>query len=144
MAKEISIGKVRIGNGNPLVIIAGPCVVESRELALKVARDAKKITEKLGLPYIYKSSYKKANRTSAKSFVGIGMDQALKILDEVKRELDLPILTDIHSETEVEAASEVADVPSNSGVPLQTDRSFASRRKNWEGCKYKEGPIHGA
>ncbi|MFZ1082208.1 MAG: 3-deoxy-8-phosphooctulonate synthase [Candidatus Kryptoniota bacterium] len=110
MAKEISIGKVRIGNGNPLVIIAGPCVVESRELALKVARDAKKITEKLGLPYIYKSSYKKANRTSAKSFVGIGMDQALKILDEVKRELDLPILTDIHSETEVEAASEVADV----------------------------------
>ncbi len=110
MTKEISICKIKIGNGNPLVIIAGPCVVESRELALKVARDAKKITGNLGLPYIYKSSYKKANRTSGKSFVGIGMDQALKILEEVKREFDLPILTDVHSEAEVEAASEVADV----------------------------------
>jgi 2-dehydro-3-deoxyphosphooctonate aldolase (KDO 8-P synthase) len=110
MTKEISIGKIRIGNGNPLVIIAGPCVVESRELALKVAHDAKKIAEKLGVPLIYKSSYKKANRTSGKSFVGIGMDEALKILGEVKKEFNLPILTDVHSENEVEAAAEVADV----------------------------------
>jgi len=110
MVKEISIGKIKIGDGNPLVIIAGPCVVESRELALKVAREARKITNKLGLRYIYKSSYKKANRTSGKSFAGIGMDEALKILDEVKKEFDLPILTDVHSENEVEAAAEVADV----------------------------------
>lgn len=110
MTKEISIGKIKIGNGNPLVIIAGPCIVESRELALKVARDAKKIAEKIGLPYIYKSSYKKANRTSGKSFVGIGMDEALRILGEVKKEFDLPVLTDVHSEIEVEAAAEIADV----------------------------------
>ncbi len=110
MTKEISVGNIRIGDGNPLVIIAGPCVVESRELALKVARDAQKITEKLGLPYIYKSSYKKANRTSGKSFVGIGEDEALKILEEVKREFGLPILTDVHSESEVKKAAEVADV----------------------------------
>ncbi|MGO9481511.1 MAG: 3-deoxy-8-phosphooctulonate synthase [Candidatus Kryptoniota bacterium] len=110
MATEITIGKIKIGKGNTLVIIAGPCVVESRELAFKVARDAKRIAEKLEMPFIYKSSYKKANRTSAKAFVGIGMDQALKILDEVKREFDLPILTDVHSEDEVDEAAEVADV----------------------------------
>jgi 2-dehydro-3-deoxyphosphooctonate aldolase (KDO 8-P synthase) len=110
MTKEITVGKIRIGNDNPLVIIAGPCVVESRELAMKVARDAKKVAEKLSLPYIYKSSYKKANRTSGKSFVGIGMDEALKILGEVKSEFGLPILTDVHSEGEVNAAAEVADV----------------------------------
>ncbi len=110
MTREISIGKIKIGNGSPLVIIAGPCVVESRELALKVARDAKNIAEKIGLPYIYKSSYKKANRTSGRSFVGIGMDEALRILGEVRREFDLPILTDVHSETEVEGAAEIADI----------------------------------
>ncbi len=110
MMKEINIGRIRIGKDNPIVIIAGPCVVESRELAMNVARDAQKITEKLGLPYIYKSSYKKANRTSEKSFVGLGMDEALRILEEVKKEFDLPILTDVHSETEVDAAAGVADV----------------------------------
>jgi 2-dehydro-3-deoxyphosphooctonate aldolase (KDO 8-P synthase) len=110
MTKQITIGKIAIGNGNPLVVIAGPCVVENRELALRVAREAKKATDKLGLPYIYKSSYKKANRTSGKSFIGIGMDEALKILEEVKREFDLPILTDVHSEVEVSAAAQVADI----------------------------------
>ncbi len=110
MTRVVEIAKTRIGSGNPLVIIAGPCVVESRELAMKVARDAKKITDKLGLPYIYKSSYKKANRTSGNSFAGLGMDEALKILQEIKKEFNLPILTDVHSETEVETAAEVADV----------------------------------
>ncbi len=110
MAGIINIGEIKVGGTNPLVIIAGPCVVESREMALSVARDAKRITDKLGLPYIYKSSYKKANRSSGRSFVGIGMEEALKILQEVKAEFDLPILTDVHSETEVEAAAEVADV----------------------------------
>ena len=106
----VKLKDIRIGEDNPLVVIAGPCVVESRELAFKVAGDAKKITEKLGMPYIYKSSYKKANRTSGKSFVGIGMDEALKILSDVKREFDLPIITDVHSEEEVATAAEVADV----------------------------------
>jgi 2-dehydro-3-deoxyphosphooctonate aldolase (KDO 8-P synthase) len=110
MTAEVAIGKIKIGGGNPLVIIAGPCVVESRELALKVAHDAKKITERMGLPYIYKSSYKKANRTSGRSFTGIGMEAALKILSEVKKEFDIPILTDVHSEAEVHPAAEVADV----------------------------------
>ncbi len=110
MANEVSVGKLRVGNGQPLVIICGPCVVESRELTFQVASEAQKIVKKLALPFIFKSSYKKANRTSGKSFVGIGMDEALKILAEVKREFGLPVLTDVHSETEVRAAADVADV----------------------------------
>ncbi len=108
--KIISVHDINVGGGNPPIIIAGPCVVESRDLALKVADEAKRITRKLGLAYIYKSSYKKANRSSGGSFIGIGIDEALKILAEVKSEFDLPILTDVHSETEVGAAAEVADI----------------------------------
>lgn len=106
----VSVKDIAIGGGNPLVVIAGPCVIESRELALKVAGDAKKITARIGIPYIFKSSYKKANRTSGKSFVGLGMDEGLKILEEVRKEFGLPVLTDVHSEIEVAAAAEVADV----------------------------------
>ncbi|HQT90436.1 MAG TPA: 3-deoxy-8-phosphooctulonate synthase [Candidatus Kryptobacter bacterium] len=110
MTNVVGIGKIKIGGDNPLVIIAGPCVIESRDLIMKVAGNARKITQALGFPFIFKSSYKKANRTSGKSFVGIGMDEGLRILAEVKREFDLPVLTDVHSEMEVEAAAEVADV----------------------------------
>lgn len=106
----ISVRDIKIGGGSQLVIIAGPCVVESRELALRVAEDASRAARKIGLPYIYKSSYKKANRTSGSSFVGLGMYEGLKILAEVKREFGLPILTDVHSENEVSAVAEVADV----------------------------------
>lgn len=106
----IRIGKIQIGNGNPLVLIAGPCVVENREMILKTALHVKSTAEKYGTPVVFKSSYKKANRTSSKSFVGIGMDEALKILAEVKKEFDLPILTDIHTEPEAAIAAEVADV----------------------------------
>ncbi len=106
----ISVGSIKIGGGSPLVIIAGPCVVESRDLAMKVAGDAAKAASKAGFPYIYKSSYKKANRTSGKTFMGPGIDEGLAILAEVKKEFGVPILTDIHSENEVTAAAEVADI----------------------------------
>jgi 2-dehydro-3-deoxyphosphooctonate aldolase (KDO 8-P synthase) len=110
MTNVVGIGKIKVGRGNPLVIIAGPCVIESREMIMDVAANASKIAQALGFPFIFKSSYKKANRTSGKSFVGIGMDEGLRILEEVKREFDLAVLTDVHSEMEVEAAAEVADV----------------------------------
>lgn len=106
----IRIRNIQIGNGNPLVLIAGPCVVENREMILKTAHHVKSTAEKYGTPVVFKSSYKKANRTSGKSFVGIGMDEALAILAEVKKEFDLPILTDIHTEPEAVIAAEVADV----------------------------------
>jgi 2-dehydro-3-deoxyphosphooctonate aldolase (KDO 8-P synthase) len=107
---KLQIGKIPIGENSPLVLFAGPCVVESREITLRTAEQVKNTAAKLGTPVVFKSSYKKANRTSGKSFVGIGMDEALKILGEVKRETGLPIITDIHAETEAAVAAEVADV----------------------------------
>jgi 2-dehydro-3-deoxyphosphooctonate aldolase (KDO 8-P synthase) len=106
----VRVGTISIGDGNPLVLFAGPCVVESREMILKTAEQVQKTARKYSAPVVFKSSYKKANRTSGKSFIGIGMDEALKILEEVKKELGLPILTDIHTEQEAPVAAQVADV----------------------------------
>ncbi len=106
----IKIGKISIGGGKRIVLIAGPCVVEGREMALRTASKIQSITRKYHVPFIFKASYKKANRTSGKTFTTIGMDEALKILAEVKEEFGVPILTDIHSESEVLAAAEVADI----------------------------------
>ncbi|MEK6570328.1 MAG: 3-deoxy-8-phosphooctulonate synthase [Bacteroidota bacterium] len=108
--RRIQVQNITIGGGSPLVLIAGPCVVENREMALRTAERIKKVAAKNSIPFIFKSSYKKANRTSGASFTSIGMESALKILEDVKRELDVPVLTDIHSESEAEAAAEVADV----------------------------------
>ena len=108
--RRVRIGTIAVGGGEPLVLFAGPCVVERRDLVLRTAEQVKQSAGRYGTPVVFKSSYKKANRTSAASFVGIGMDEALKVLEEVKRLFDLPILTDIHAEPEVAAAAEVADV----------------------------------
>jgi 2-dehydro-3-deoxyphosphooctonate aldolase (KDO 8-P synthase) len=107
---KVRVGNIRIGDGSPLVLIAGPCVVENREVVLKTARVLHRTCAKHRVPLIFKSSYKKANRISAHSFSSIGMAEALRILEEVKREFDIPILTDIHSPEEADIAAEVADV----------------------------------
>lgn len=99
-----------IGGKKPLVLIAGPCVVESRDLILSTADRIKNIAQKLSVEVIFKSSYKKANRTSNSGFVGLGVDEALRILAEVKSTFGMPILTDIHSPEEAAVAAEVADV----------------------------------
>jgi 2-dehydro-3-deoxyphosphooctonate aldolase (KDO 8-P synthase) len=98
------------GLDRPLFLIAGPCVVESRELQIDVAGRLKEITSKLGVPFIFKSSYDKANRSSGKSFRGLGMDKGLAILDEVKRQIGVPVLTDVHEEDEVKPVAAVVDV----------------------------------
>jgi len=108
--RKIHVNGITIGRGSPLVLIAGPCVVEGREITLRTAERIRLVAAKNSIPFIFKSSYKKANRTSGSSFIGIGMEKALKILAEVKRELQVPILTDIHSEVEAEIVAEVADV----------------------------------
>jgi 2-dehydro-3-deoxyphosphooctonate aldolase (KDO 8-P synthase) len=110
LVRKIHVHGITIGGESPLVLIAGPCVVEGREITLRTAERIQRITENHSIPFIFKSSYKKANRTSRRSFVGIGMEKALKVLEEVKHELDVPIVTDIHSEPEAEAAAEVVDV----------------------------------
>lgn len=107
---NVTIDTIEIGNGKPLVLFAGPCVVESREMILRTAESVKSTAEKYRTPLVFKSSYKKANRTSGSSFIGIGDEKALKILAEVKREFGLPIVTDIHTEAEAAVAAEVADV----------------------------------
>ena len=93
-----------------LFLLAGPCVVESEDLCLQVATQLKDITDKLGIPYVFKASYRKANRTSSTSFTGIGDDEALRILEKVKKQCDVPIVTDIHESHEAAMAAEVADV----------------------------------
>lgn len=95
---------------NNFLLISGPCVVESKSIVFKTCDTLKKITDKLKIPFIFKSSYIKANRTSSDSFRTIGVDKALSILADLKKEFDVPVLTDIHSEIEVEIAAEVADV----------------------------------
>ena len=99
-----------VGLDHPIFLIAGPCVVESRQLALDTAGQLKEITGSLGIPFIYKSSFDKANRSSGKSYRGPGMDAGLKILAEVKAQIGVPILTDIHEVDEIAAVAEVVDV----------------------------------
>jgi 2-dehydro-3-deoxyphosphooctonate aldolase (KDO 8-P synthase) len=98
------------GLDKPLFLIAGPCVVESRELQMEVAGTLKEICKKAGVPFIFKSSYDKANRSSGRSFRGLGMDEGLKILGDVKRQVGVPVLTDVHTEAEVEPVAAVVDV----------------------------------
>ena len=98
------------GLDRPFFLIAGPCVVESRELQVETAGRLKEITGRLGVPFIFKSSYDKANRSSGKSFRGLGMEKGLQILAEVKKQVGVPVLTDVHEEDEVKPVAQVVDV----------------------------------
>jgi 2-dehydro-3-deoxyphosphooctonate aldolase (KDO 8-P synthase) len=108
--KEISLGSLRLGGGNPLFLIAGPCVIESEIHAMVMAEKIAKIAAEAGVPYIFKASYDKANRSSVKAFRGPGLKEGLRILAKIKSELKLPILTDIHDVSQAEPAAEVCDV----------------------------------
>lgn len=99
-----------VGIDKPLFLIAGPCVIESEQLALDTAGQLKDICGELGIPFIYKSSFDKANRSSGKSFRGLGLDEGLRILAEVKRQIGVPVLTDIHEVDEIEPVAAVVDV----------------------------------
>lgn len=111
-----------VGLDQPFFLIAGPCVIESKELALETAGQLKEITDELGIPFIYKSSFDKANRTSVSSYRGLGMDAGLAILEEVKKQIGAPVLTDVHDLHEVEPVASVVDM-------LQTP-AFLCRQTN--------------
>jgi 2-dehydro-3-deoxyphosphooctonate aldolase (KDO 8-P synthase) len=98
------------GLDKPLFLIAGPCVAESKQLCLDIAGQMKEVCAGLGIPYIFKASYDKANRSSSKSFRGLGIDEGLAILAEVKKQVGVPVLTDVHAEDEIAAVATVADV----------------------------------
>jgi 2-dehydro-3-deoxyphosphooctonate aldolase (KDO 8-P synthase) len=108
--REISLGSLRLGGGNPLFLIAGPCVIESEAHARSMAERVAKIAADAGVPYIFKASYDKANRSSVKSFRGPGLSEGLRILSKIKSDLHLPILTDIHEASQAAPAAEVVDI----------------------------------
>lgn len=114
---------IEIGNQKPFFLIAGPCVVESEEMALQTAGFLKELTQKLKIPFIYKSSFDKANRTSHESFRGLGFEKSLAILEKVKKQIKVPILSDVHEDTPLDEIKEVLDI-------LQTP-AFLCRQTNF-------------
>ena len=124
-----------VGLEHPLFLIAGPCVVESREMALDTAGKLKEIAAAVGVPFIYKSSYDKANRSSSKSFRGLGMDKGLEILADVRKQIGVPVLTDVHAEDEIATVAAVVDV-------LQTP-AFLCRQTDFIHAAAKSGkPVN--
>jgi 2-dehydro-3-deoxyphosphooctonate aldolase (KDO 8-P synthase) len=123
----------QIGLNSPLFLIAGPCVIESEELAFSTAEYLVNLTKKLGINFIYKSSYDKANRSSDKTFRGLGIDKGLQILSEVKRQYKVPILTDVHEIDEISQVADVVDV-------LQTP-AFLCRQTNFIRAVAKTGKV---
>src|SRR5512144_1258837 len=103
--RRIPAGSVEIGGGAPLVLIAGPCVIESSAHALMIAERLAAITTRVGMPFIFKASYDKANRTSLSSFRGPGLEEGLKVLAAIKKQVGVPILTDIHDAGQAQAAA---------------------------------------
>jgi len=108
--REVKVGEVRIGRGQPLVLIAGPCVIESEEMTFRTAESLKELSLELGVPLIFKSSFDKANRSSLSSFRGPGMKKGLKVLGDVKKRFSLPVTSDVHAVDQVEPAAEVLDL----------------------------------
>ena len=108
--REIRVGKVNIGGKNPVALIAGPCVIESESMALRHAKKIKDIAKKAGVPFIFKTSYDKANRTSIQSFRGPGLVKGLQILNRIKKELNLPVLSDVHCKEDMKRAAKVLDI----------------------------------
>ena len=108
--REVKVGEVRIGRGQPLVLIAGPCVIESEEMTFRTAESLKELSVELGVPLIFKSSFDKANRSSLSSFRGPGMKKGLKVLGDVKKRFSLPVTSDVHAVDQVEPAAEVLDL----------------------------------
>ncbi len=108
--REIPLGSLRLGGNNPLFLIAGPCVIESEAHARSMAERISKIAADVGVPYIFKASYDKANRSSVTAFRGPGLSEGLRILAKIKSDLCLPILTDIHDASQAAPAAEVADI----------------------------------
>jgi len=124
-----------VGLHQPLFLIAGPCVIESEQMALDTAGQLKEITASLGVNFIYKSSYDKANRSSTKTFRGLGMQEGLRILSEVKKQIGVPVLTDVHTEGEIAAAAEAVDV-------LQTPAFLCRQTDFIQACAATKKPVN--
>ncbi len=124
-----------IGGGRPFFLIAGPCVIESEAMVLDIAFHMQEVTEKLGIPYIFKASFDKANRTSGKSFRGPGLEEGLRILAEVKAKVGVPVLTDVHTEDEVPDVASVVDM-------LQTPAFLCRQTDFIRACAMSGKPVN--
>src|SRR5574344_2248650 len=129
----VKIGSYEVGQGHPLLLFAGPCVLEGYEHSLAIGKEVKRITSKLGMPYVFKASYDKANRSSYGSFRGPGLKEGLAILAQIKKDLGVPIVSDVHETIQVEAAAQVLDVLQ---IPAflcrQTDLVYAAAKHGKE------------
>jgi 2-dehydro-3-deoxyphosphooctonate aldolase (KDO 8-P synthase) len=119
----VKIGRFEVANTERLFVIAGPCVIESEGLVMEIAGVLKELTQRLGIDFVFKASFDKANRTSAKSFRGVGIEAGLRALERVSRELDVPVLTDVHEDSPIDEVAAVVDV-------LQTP-AFLVRQTNF-------------
>lgn len=124
-----------IGLDKPFFLIAGPCVIESHQLAIDTAGTLKEMTDELGIPFIYKSSYDKANRSSSASFRGLGIDKGLEILADVKKQFNVPVLTDVHTEADVPQVASVVDV-------LQTPAFLCRQTDFIQACARSGKPVN--
>ena len=106
----VTVGNYKVGQGCPMLLMAGPCVLEGYERSLMIGQRAKAIAEKLGMPYVFKASFDKANRSSYNSFRGPGLKEGLAILAQIKKDLGVPIVTDIHEPAQAEPVAEIADI----------------------------------
>ncbi len=123
------------GLDRPFFLLAGPCVLEGEQMAIDIAGHLKEVTGELGIPYVFKASYDKANRTSGKSFRGPGMEEGLRILEEVRRQVGVPVITDVHTEAEVPAVAAVADI-------LQTPAFLCRQTDFIRACAMSGKPVN--
>ena len=130
-----------VGIKYPLFLIAGPCVIESEGMVIEVAGKLKEMTDKLGIPYIFKSSFDKANRSSNKTFRGFGISEGLRILQEVKQQVKVPVLTDIHTEDQVEEVASVVDVLQTPAFLCRQTDFITSVAKSGKPVNIKKGQF---
>jgi 2-dehydro-3-deoxyphosphooctonate aldolase (KDO 8-P synthase) len=139
--REVHVSSVVIGGDRPLVLLAGPCVIEGEEVTLRIARRIKDIASSIGIGLIFKSSYDKANRSSIHSYRGPGLDEGLRILCRVKEELDLPILSDVHRFEEIERASALLDVIQVPAFLSRQTDFITEVAKTGRAINIKKGPF---
>jgi 2-dehydro-3-deoxyphosphooctonate aldolase (KDO 8-P synthase) len=138
----MNLAGFEVGLDKPLFLIAGPCVIESEQLAIDTAGRLREMTHALRVPFVYKSSFDKANRSSGKSFRGLGIDEGLRILETVKKQVGVPVLTDVHDEDEIKPAAAVVDVLQTPAfLCRQTDfiRACAASGQHQEGSVSRAG-----
>jgi 2-dehydro-3-deoxyphosphooctonate aldolase (KDO 8-P synthase) len=141
VTREVSVNSVTIGGNRPLVLVAGPCVIEAEEVTLRIARGIKEIASRVGMDVIFKSSYDKANRSSIHSFRGPGLDEGLGILRRVKEELHLPLLSDVHRFEEIEKASALLDVIQIPAFLCRQTDLIVEVAKTGKAVNIKKGPF---